>query len=128
MVVPALVARYLLSKPIRYHEVLDLAKCLSVHVTKGFRPDWHSVNDRVGWVDRDAASRISDAITKKSQELPRYRQRVGSDVRLLIVADRIYNSGKLALDESRLVNLQGFRTVYFYSRPESVTVFDGSNA
>ncbi len=39
MVVPALVARDLLSEPIRYHEVLDLAKGLRVHVTKGFRPD-----------------------------------------------------------------------------------------
>lgn len=122
-VVPALIACDLSSKPIGHRDVLDWGAGLRVHVTKSFRPDWYSVNDRVGWVDRDAAPRISDAIAKKSRNLSRYRQSAGADIRLLIVADRIHNSGKLLLEESRTLDLRGFRTVYFYSYPESVTVF-----
>lgn len=126
-VVPALIARDLSSKPIGHRDVLDWGAGLRVYIMKGFRPDWYNVNDRVGWVDRDAASRISDAIAKKSGELLRYRQNAGADIRLLIVADRIHNSGKLLFEESRTLDLRGFRTVYFYSRPESVTVFDESS-
>jgi hypothetical protein len=123
-VVPALLACDLSSKPIGCREVLDLGPALRMHVTKGFRSDWYSVNDRVGCVDRDVVPRISDAIAKKSLMLSCYSQKADTtDIRLLIVADRIHNSGKLLLDEVCILNLRGFRAVYFYSRPDPVTVF-----
>jgi hypothetical protein len=128
LVVSELLTRALSSKPVGHREVLDWGNGLRVRITKGLRQDWYSVNDRVGWVDRDAAPRIFDAIAKKAQELSRYRQSAGADVRLLIVADRLRNSGKLLLEQRVSLNLDGFRVVYFYSRPESVVIFGETDA
>jgi hypothetical protein len=121
LIVPALVAEDFASKPIRHHVVIDHDNGLRVHVTKSFRPDWHSINHRVGWVDRNPVKRISDVIENKAKELPRYRA-AGTDIRLLIVADRTHNSGKLLLNQHIASDLHGFSVVYFFSYPQSVTV------
>ena len=121
-VVPALVAEDLAGKPVGHHVVIDEDSGLRVHVTRAFRNDWFSVNDRAGWVDRRPTKRIADAIEKKSRELSTYAKNTGPDVRLLLVADRIYNSGKVILEEPTAFDLQGFRFVYFFSYPESVVV------
>jgi hypothetical protein len=126
MVVPALLAESLENKPLRHRFVLDTRDGLRVHVTKARRPDWFSVNDRVGWVDRDPMPRIADAVAQKSGKLAEYKNAAGPDIRLLLIADRFSNSGKLRLEGSLPLHLQGFRIVYFYSRPEAVTVFDDS--
>jgi hypothetical protein len=123
-VVPALLAEDFASKPIAHHIVVDEGRGLRVHATKVFRAEWFYVNDRVGWVDRGAIRYIADAVERKAGELQRYMKAAGSDIRLLIVADRILNSGKLVLDERAPLDLHGFRVVYFYSRPETVVVFD----
>jgi hypothetical protein len=81
------------------------------------------MKDRVGWEDRNPIPRIAAAAKKKSEELPRYRATVGSDIRLLIVADRINNSGKLILEERVPLDIFGFQAVYFFPYPESVVVF-----
>jgi len=52
-------------------------------VTKAFRPEWFSVDHRVGWVDRNPLPIIMDAIKKKSNQLERYRAAAGLDIRLL---------------------------------------------
>ena len=102
-VVPALVAHDLSSKPTCYYFVHDTSvehparTRLRVHVTKALRPDWYSVNDRAGFVDCNPHDIIAGAIAKKGADLPRYKEAVGSDVRLLLVANRISNSGKLML-------------------------------
>lgn len=127
LVVPALVAGNFASKPIAHQVVITLntglRAGLRVYVTKALRPDWFSVNDRVGWVDHDPMPRITAAVMEKSKKLPQYQQAAGWDVRLLVVADRINNSGKLTLKERAHLNLQGFRTVYFFSYPENVRIF-----
>jgi hypothetical protein len=123
-VVPALVAEDIPSKPIGHHAVIDEDNGLRMHVTKAFRPEWFSVNHRVGFVDRRPTKRIADAIENKSKQLPRYRETAGTDIRLLIVADRFHNSGKLMLEEPIALDRKGFQAVYFLSYPESVTVFD----
>ena len=122
-VVPALIAEDFASKPILHHVVIDEDNGLRIHVTKAFRPDWISVNHRVGWVDRNPMGRIAAVIDKKSKELPSYRDAAGSDIRLLIVADRTYNSGKLMVNQTFALDPRGFSVVYFYSYPESVTIF-----
>jgi hypothetical protein len=119
-VVPALVAQDLSSKPTGHQVVLDSGNGLRVHVTKAFRPDWYSVNDRVGFVDRNPQNIIADAIEKKAKELTRYMDTAGSDIRLLLVADRIQNSGKLILEEQVAFDFNGFHAVYFFPYPESV--------
>jgi hypothetical protein len=123
-VVPALVAADLPSKPIAYHFEIDTGKGLRVHVTKALRPDWYSINDRVGWVDRNPHKIIADAIEKKADELTRYKESAGSDIRLLLVADRILNSGKLLLEERGVFDFHGFQAVYFFPYPEAAIILD----
>jgi hypothetical protein len=123
-IVPAFIEEDLPSKPIGHHVVIDTGKGLRVHVTKAFRPEWFSVNHRVGWVDRFPIKRIAEAIEKKAKELPRYREAVGANIRLLIVADRIHNSGKFMLEETTALDLRRFQAVYFFPYPETVIVFD----
>jgi hypothetical protein len=122
-IVPALVAEDLASKAIGHHVVIDQGNGLRLHVTKAFRPEWLSVGHRVGWVDRNPMPIIGDAIGKKSKELERYRAAAGTDVRLLLVADCIHNSGKLRLDETAALNTQGFQVVYVFPYPEPVMIF-----
>lgn len=125
---PALVAENLAAKPLGHHVILDLETGihprLRVHVTKALRADWFSVNDRVGWVDYNPMARIAAIVGKKSQKLPRYKNAAGEDIRLLVIADRIYNSGKLALENQATLDRKGFRTVYFFSYPESILIFE----
>jgi hypothetical protein len=92
-------------------------------VTKAIRPEWFSVNHRVGWVDRNPLPMIVDAIKKKANELERYRAAAGPDIRLLLVADRIHNSGKLMLDDTAVLDTEGFQVVYVFCYPEPVMTF-----
>ena len=82
---------------------------LRVHVTKAFRSDWYSVNNRVGFVNRDPRKMIADAIEKKSKALTRSQALAGPDIRLLLVADRFHNSGKLMLEERTAFDFDGFQ-------------------
>jgi hypothetical protein len=116
-IVPALVVEDLASKPVGHHLVVDQGNGLQLHVTKAFRPEWFSVNHRVGWVDRNPLGIVADAIKKKSNELARYRAAAGPDVRLLLVADHMHNSGKLMLDDAAQLPTEGFRVVYVFPYP-----------
>ncbi|MEX0921411.1 MAG: hypothetical protein WDZ84_01430 [Rhodovibrionaceae bacterium] len=128
VVLPALDALNLSTKPFGHHDVIDVDEGetrLRVHVTRALKADWFSVNDRVGWVDRNPIDRIVEEIKKKSDKLPRYRKCVGSnDIRLLIVANRIMNSGKLSLQEFSAFDVRGFHIVYFLSYPQSITILN----
>ncbi|MCW5691612.1 MAG: hypothetical protein KIT48_04545 [Pseudolabrys sp.] len=123
-VVPSLIAEDLPSKPVGHHLVVDTNNGLRVHVTRGFRPEWYSVNDRVGWVDRNPVQKIADAIEEKATRLEQYKAAVGSDIRLLLVADQFLNSGKMRLEQKPDLDKRGFDAIYFLAYPESVIVFD----
>ena len=82
-VIPAVVAEDFPSKPVTHHIVFDSGTGLRVHVTKALRPEWYSVNDRAGFVDRNSLKIIADAIEKKAEELNTYMAFAGSDIRLL---------------------------------------------
>jgi len=118
-VLPALLAENLAAKPLAHHTVLDSGLGLRVHVTKALRPNWYSVNDRVGFVDRNPQGIIARAIETKAQELSRYQQSIGLDVWLLLVADRIQNSGKILLEEQGAFDFCGFQKVYLFPYPEA---------
>lgn len=124
-IVPALVAEDFVTKPVGHHVIIDRGNGLRMHVTKAFRPEWFSINHRVGWVDRNPLPIITDVIKKKSNELDRYRAAAGPDVRLLLVADRIHNSGKLMLEDGAVLDTEGFQVVYVFPYPESVMIFAG---
>jgi hypothetical protein len=122
-IVPALLQLDLPNKQVGHHQVLDHGDGLRVHVTKSNRPEWYSVNDRVGFVDTAPEMIIANAIQDKARELPRYRSEIGDDVRLLLIADRIQNSGRMELGPGSMFDLCGFSAVYFYPYPEQAVEF-----
>jgi hypothetical protein len=113
-----------LNKPPGHNVVIDENNGLRVHVTRALRSHWSSVNDRVGWVDLKPMQRIAGAIEEKAKKLPRYSNAAGTDIRLLVVANRNYNSGKLMLNEDLSLDRRGFQLVYFLSYPEDIVIFD----
>ena len=126
VVLRALIEKNFSTKPIRYQDIIEAdegkAK-LRVHATRALQANWLCINDRAGWVDRNPIERITKEIEKKSEKLPRYKECTGlDDIRLLVVANRIMNSGKLSLQEPPALDMQGFQVIYFFSYPESVTV------
>lgn len=127
-VLPALDAMNLSTKPFGHQYIIPVDEgeaMLRVYVTRALRANWYSVNDRVGWVDTNPIDRITEVIKKKSEKLLYYKGCAGlSDIRLLIVADRIKNSGKLSLPKCHVWDLKGFHVVYFFSYPEEVQIFD----
>jgi len=123
-IVPTLVEEDFASKPVGHQKIVDTKEGLRAHVTRVYRAEWFSVNHRVGWVDRKPVDRIQDATGRKARQLPRYQTAAGPHVRLLLVADRYFNSGKLMLAGSAPLDTRGFQHVYFFSYPESVAAWD----
>lgn len=85
---------------------------------------WKCMDDNIGWVERITEDKIEKIVKEKSIHIDKYRKNV-SNVSLLIVANRIYNSGKMLLEKSREINTCGFDKVYFYMHPIKVVVYDG---
>lgn len=123
-VISALIALDFASKPLAYQTIIDTNLGLRVYVTKAFRPEWYSVNHRVGWVERSPQKIIADAIEAKSAKLLQYQVAAGPDIRLLLVADAIHNSGKMRLPREQTFNFHGFEAVYFFPYPEEVILLD----
>jgi len=86
---------------------------------------WMMLDDRVGWVSQDGGY-LQREIDLKAKKLAKYRA-VCADIRLLVVANRIYNSGKLQLEDDFRPDLRGFDAVYFFSYPSSLTAFYASD-
>lgn len=87
-------------------------------------PSWVFMEDRVGWVSTDA-SYLQREIDAKANNLDRYREACAS-VRLLVVADRIFNSGKLEIASDFEPQLRGFEAVYFFPYPLALHAFSAS--
>ncbi len=117
----ALVDRNFPERDIGQTEVIPIGHGLKIWAHRALRPNWFCLNDRAGWVDQNPADKIQEAIRVKAARLPAYRQNAGAEVRLLVVANRILNSGKLELNEPSLIDFFGFSHVYFLSFPESIT-------
>lgn len=133
-VVPRLLAENLASKPVGYGFVHDTTtqypfrNRLRVHITRATRSRWCDILDRAGFVDRAPHGIIADAIAKKGAELARYTEAAGGDIRLLLVANRINNSGKLELDQGAEFDFKGFSVVYLFPYPEDVIALGNGNA
>lgn len=80
---------------------------------------WDLVNDAVGWVGSTSHELLQAAIDAKQPKLAAYHEKY-EDIELLLVADRILNSGKLRLTEVPLLRNPGFRRILFLSYPESI--------
>ena len=79
---------------------------------------WTYVTDQVGWVTTIDKACLERAIAQKAKRLPKYRKHI-SDVRLLIVSDRLYNSGKAHVTNEIQCEAHGFTAVYYLSYPEA---------
>ena len=101
---------------------LRIGDQIKVFATKALRPHWYSVDNTVGWVNPHASSILQCAIAKKAEQLGQYRNAVGSDVRLLVVANHLRASGMLTLESGMNINTCGFHAVYFLPYPEDVQI------
>ena len=88
-----------------------------VFVAKVFVSNWQFIGDIVGWGGANAYDKIQGAIAAKKEKLSSYIAIAGPDVRLLVVADRHFNSGKLDLTANSVFDFFGFSKVYFLSHP-----------
>lgn len=80
---------------------------------------WKYINDGIGWVRKIDKEIIEKYVVEKAQKLPKYRTFI-SDVRLLLVSDRMFNSGKAELAEHNFfINAYGFNEVYYLSYPDA---------
>lgn len=80
---------------------------------------WMVVSDRVGWARKVTCEELQAAIDRKKENLSLYRAKY-PEIDLLLVADRLLNSGRLLQDEEIIVNNPGFRRIYFMSYPEAI--------
>jgi len=121
VLVPRLAEADFASRPISERCWVEVSERLRAWTRRSTRPDWRYIGHEVGWVDRNPVRQIEAAISAKAGSLQRYTVNAGADVRLLIVADRYFNSGKMMLEGRVAVDPLGFSAVYFVSYPESVT-------
>lgn len=84
---------------------------------------WSCMDDTIGWVERISEGKIEKLVKEKSMNINKYRKNINK-VSLLIVANRINNSGKLLLEKKRKINTHGFDRVYFYMHPVESVVYD----
>ena len=109
--------------PLGHQIIVQPNDQLKVYVTKALRSFWFRVDDRVGMVNTNPIPIIQGRVAMKSRRLINYHESAGEDVRLLLVANRMLNNGRLKLVKQSALDTCGFRVVYFLSFPESVTVF-----
>ena len=75
-----------------------------------------------GWVDSNPVEQIVKAINSKAEKFPRYRKCADlEDVRLLIVANRRMNSGKLSLQVTPGIGFAGIPSRVFFLLPPNLS-------
>lgn len=88
-----------------------------LHATRSFTAIWIMIEDVVGWVNLEPRKEVEAAILSKASKLSAYQERVGADVRLLIIAEDRFNSGKLRPHNRMCFKGHGFGEVYFFNSP-----------
>ena len=86
---------------------------------------WVYMDDNIGWVQRIKDEDIENIVKEKSANISKYKKNV-KNVSLLIVSNRIKNSGKLHLEKSRNINTYGFKNVFFYMHPLEIIVYESN--
>ena len=87
---------------------------------------WVYMDDNIGWVQRikdEDIENIENIVKEKGANISKYKKNV-KNVSLLIVSNRIKNSGKLHLEKSRNINTYGFKNVFFYMHPLEIIVYE----
>lgn len=81
---------------------------------------WIIVSDRVGFVGVIESSIVQRVIHEKSENLERYQAHI-KDIRLLLVSDRTFNSGKNSFSNIDKLKTEGFDHVYLLSFPDELS-------
>lgn len=81
---------------------------------------WIYTSDNVGWVYTPSASYFEEKIKKKAKKLSKYKRNL-EEVSLILVANRIYNSGRMSIENDIQLKENGFKNVYFLSYPDFVS-------
>lgn len=81
------------------------------------------MSDQLGWGATTDQTFLESIIAQKSEKLKKYKKHI-FDVRLLIVSDRIYNSGKAGLAAPVQCQSLGFRAVYYLFFSETAWQID----
>jgi hypothetical protein len=80
---------------------------------------WNYVSDMVGGVRQMKPQAIEMAIIEKSKNLSKYSKKI-PDIRLLLVSDKMFNSGKARLVSDIICDSHGFNNVYYLSYPDEI--------
>lgn len=89
--------------------------------------NWKYMNDSIGWVERIRDEVVENIAKEKSLKIYKHKKNI-KNISLLIVANRIKNSGKIQLKKSGNINTYGFKKVYFYMYPlPEVIVYENAN-
>lgn len=81
---------------------------------------WEYTPDSIGWIRTLSLQRLQQVIDDKARKLDKYKTHL-SDVRLLIVANRVHNSGKQMFPQDlSALGTQGFSLVYMMSYPQMI--------
>ncbi|MDH4226257.1 MAG: hypothetical protein OEV59_00685 [Deltaproteobacteria bacterium] len=89
--------------------------------------EWVYVPDKVGWVRTVDRVSVESIIREKAENLPKYKMHM-KDVRLLLVADRMFDSGKIYFPSDFSCDIGGFKVVYCFSYPENIKAIISSSA
>jgi len=84
---------------------------------------WNYVSDKVGKSSSINADIINKAISYKAENLQKYTREI-PDVRLLLVSDRTFNSGKARLTDDINCDARGFKKLYYLSSPDEVRLLN----
>jgi hypothetical protein len=85
---------------------------------------WTYVSDKVGWVSELDQKTIESKILEKAAKLPKYSENI-NDVRLLLVHNSLFNSGKFNIPKDNTLQTLGFKKIYILSYPDKVYVIGG---
>ncbi|MCP1242741.1 hypothetical protein GOB86_10050 [Acetobacter lambici] len=93
----------------------------TLFISKGYGDEWIYVNDMCGWV-HPSADNFQKCIDTKAKKISDYKGKI-EDIRLLVVADALMNSGKASLPHDFFPNIHGFHKVYYLYNPMWITEF-----
>lgn len=123
--VDKLIALKMGDKPVGTRAEFLLADGTIGRVQRSFHPSWLVIEDAVGWVDRNGGSLLQALIERKALKLREYERNTGREIRLLVIADRMRNSGKIEVRSNDRIDTMGFGIVYFFSYPDHVLSWSG---
>ncbi len=106
------------------HEVVQISSNVTLHITN--LPEswkqysyWQSFDHCVGWIRPVTPAELQHAVDEKARKLPAYKYKYGR-IDLLLVANRMFGSGRLSLPIDNQITNPGFTNIYFLSYPDTI--------